>query len=125
MGRKGKAIHWGEEGKNKGQKAPEGPPLVTPGGCQKTQDKPTKEENVEDGSAPPSVIVRDFWCHRIGLLLPVAAAPSSPHAGGSGVGVLGPNVLYFWSIAARIAWSGLPSACMAITARVMLRQMSQ
>jgi hypothetical protein len=50
---------------------------------------------------------------------------SSPHAGGSGVGVLGPNVLYCWSIAARMARSGLPSACMVITSRVMLRQMSQ
>src|SRR5439155_7788560 len=31
-------------------------------------DKPTKQENVEDGSGPPSVIVRHFWCHGVGLL---------------------------------------------------------
>jgi hypothetical protein len=31
---------------------------------------------------------------------------------------------YFSSIAVRIAFSGLPSACIAITSRVMSRQMS-
>jgi hypothetical protein len=57
------------------------------------------------------------------------APPSSfqqgPHAGGNGVNVGGPNALYFPSITARIARSDLPSACMAITSRVMFRQMSQ
>jgi hypothetical protein len=32
---------------------------------------------------------------------------------------------YFSSIAVRIAWSDCPAACMAITSRVMFRQMSQ
>lgn len=55
-----------------------------------------------------------------------AVEPLLPaYPGGSGVGVLGPNLLYCWSITARTAWSGLPSACMAITSRVMFRQMSQ
>jgi hypothetical protein len=47
------------------------------------------------------------------------------YAGGSGVGVLGPYMPYFWSIPARIVRSGFPSIFIAITSRVMLRQMSQ
>jgi hypothetical protein len=38
--------------------------------------------------------------------------------------VLGPYWPYRWSIAARITESDLPSAFIAITSRVMLRQMS-
>lgn len=39
--------------------------------------------------------------------------------------MLGPNFPYFWSIAARISRMGFFSAFIAITSRVMLRQMSQ
>jgi hypothetical protein len=46
------------------------------------------------------------------------------YPGGSGVGVGSPVVPYVSSIAVRIAWSDFPSACIAITSRVMLRQMS-
>jgi hypothetical protein len=52
------------------------------------------------------------------------AMPLSPHPGSRGVGGLGPKMLYFWSMVVRIARSDLPSACLAITSRVMLRQMS-
>lgn len=39
--------------------------------------------------------------------------------------MLGPNLPYFWSIAARIWRGDFFSAFIAITSRVMFRQMSQ
>jgi hypothetical protein len=50
---------------------------------------------------------------------------SSAQPGGCGVGVGSPLGPYVSSIAVRIAFRGLPSACIAITSRVMFRQMSQ
>jgi hypothetical protein len=47
------------------------------------------------------------------------------YPGGCGVGVGSPIGPYFSSIAVRIAFRGLPSACIAITSRVMSWQMSQ
>lgn len=64
--------------------------------------------------------------HSTRLLLDSNSAMSdfSPYAGGRGVGVLRPYFPYFSSITVRIARSGFPSACIAITSRVMLRQRS-
>jgi hypothetical protein len=45
------------------------------------------------------------------------------YEGGLGVGVAGPYFAYFRSMAARISGSGLPSAFIRITSRVMSRQM--
>jgi hypothetical protein len=44
------------------------------------------------------------------------------YEGGFGVGVAGPYFAYFWSMASLISGSGLPSAFIRITSRVMSRQ---
>ncbi len=67
-----------------------------------------------------------LYTQRTRLLLDSSSAMSDlyPYAGGRGVGVLRPYFPYVSSITVRIARSGFPSACIAITSRVMLRQRS-
>jgi hypothetical protein len=63
-------------------------------------------------------VVQNFSCVQL------VRGQSCCHFGGSGVGVPGPNWPYFWSTVARISRTAFPSACSAITSRVMFRQRS-
>jgi hypothetical protein len=80
--------------------------------------RPTISADCKNYSVDHPPIVQKILCIRL-----VRGRPCC-HFGGSGVGVPGPNRPYFWSTVARISRTAFPSACIAITSRVMFRQRS-